>query len=351
MSSLPHSLFTTDTLPEKDRFAAWREDMSVIFDVEKSPINDPSPYHASFKLHHFGQSVIGDLKASTGRYLRTRRKLSRDGLDAILVQLFLEGGVQFGVGRRTTYAQAGDIVIFDLSQRVDNINTEFRHITSMWPRESIEQVLPDVARWHGHALPKHNPVVSILRQHMISCSEMACHLNPEQGRRVEAATLALAGAAMSGSEFTDDGGVDPAMKEVLTYQIKRYIRKNLSTSTLSPDKIARHFGISRTRLYEMLEPVGGISNYQRHLRLQRCLADLQNPQHANLQISEIAYRWGFNNLATFNRNFRKAFDCTPGEARVTVHGGNRVSPVCSPHPRQNEQILKDHHQWFQAIGI
>ena len=180
---------------------------------------------------------------------------------------------------------------------------------------------------------------------------MACHLNSEQGKRVEAATLALAGAAMSGSEFPDDGGVDPAMEEVLTYQIKRYIRKNLSTSTLSPEKIARHFGISRTRLYEILEPVGGIANYQRHLRLQRCLADLQNPLHANLQISEIAYRWGFNNLATFNRNFRKAFEMTPGEARASAFGGIRVAAMSMAFERRNGQIQREHHQWFQDIGI
>jgi hypothetical protein len=101
LSTLPHSLFTTDALLEKDRFAAWREDMSTIFDVEDSPLPIERPYHATFELHHFGQSVLGDLKASTGRYIRSPRKAARDGLDAILIQLFIEGGVRFCVGRRT----------------------------------------------------------------------------------------------------------------------------------------------------------------------------------------------------------------------------------------------------------
>ena len=351
MSSLPRSVFTTDALPEKDRFAAWREDISVIFDVEDAPVAEAAPHHASFDVFHFGQSVMADLRASSGRYVRTKRKASRDGLDAILLQLFLEGDVQFGNGRRTTYAQAGDIVIFDLAQPVDNINSKFRHITCMWPRAAIEAVLPDIGRWHGHTLPKDNPAVSILRSHIVSCFEMAGRLNQEQGRSVEAATLSLVGAAMAGTNLTNESKAHPAMAEVLTYQLKRYIRENLSSSLVSPASIAQQFGISRTRLYQLLEPIGGIAHYQRHLRLQHCLADLQNPAESQLQISEIAYRWGFSHLATFNRNFRKAFGVAPGEARDQAVNSSHQFAGLPKHSSQQTDILKEHHQWFHTIGI
>jgi len=351
LSTLPHSLFTTDALPEKDRFAAWREDMSTIFDVEDSPLPIESPYHATFELHHFGQSVLGDLKASPGRYVRTPRKASRDGLDAILLQLFIEGGVQFGVGRRTTHAQAGDIVIFDLAQPVDNINAKFRHITTMWPRAAIEEVVPEIARWHGHALPRDNPSVDLLRRHMLSCRELAPRFSIGEGQRVESATLVLAGAAMAGGDLLPDSAAQGPMTEVLTYQIKRYIRENLGAADLSPAQIARKFGISRTLLYQLLEPLGGIARYQRQLRLQRCLTALQDPAQNHLQIAEIAYRWGFNHPSTFNRNFRKAFDITPSEARAQATGDARAIAPALPASLKQQQIQREHHQWFQAIGI
>lgn len=351
MASLPHSTFTTDILPEKDRFAAWREDMSTIFDVDKAPIVSEDPYHATFDLFHFGHSVLAHLKASPGRYVRTPKKAARDGLDAILLQLFLEGGVQFGFGSRTTYANAGDIVVFDLAQRVDNINTKFRHITAMWVRSSIEEVLPDIARWHGHSLPRGNPAVALLRRHMTSCYEMAPDFSTAEGSRVEAATLSLVSAAMAGSELTTQTEVQPAMAEMITYQIKRYIRENLGSPNLSPGLIAQQFGISRTRLYELLEPVGGIANYQRHLRLLRCLNDLQNPAKAHLQIAEIAYNNGFSQVATFNRNFRKAFGFTPGEARVKALDGDQLIHTASPTSHSKKKSSKEHHQWFQAVGI
>lgn len=351
MSSLPRSLFSTNDLPEKDRLAAWREDISVIFDLEIAPVADRDPFHAIFDVYHFGHSVLAHLKASPGRYVRSTRKAARDGMDSILLQLFLEGGVQFGMGQRTTYAEAGDIVVFDLAQGVDNINQKFRHITCVWPRPAIEAVVPNIGRWHGHRLPRDNPSVVLLRQHMISSYDLAPRFTPQEGRRVEEATLALAGAAMTGSGLPEEPVKTPAMAEMLTYQIKRHIRENLGSANQSPEQIALRFGISRRHLYHLLEPIGGIAKYQRYLRLQRCLADLQNPKQAHRHISEIAFRWGFRNPATFNRNFRSTFGITPGEARNLAHERNQAHLLSTPLPREQERLQKEHHQWFQSIGI
>ena len=351
MSSLPHSLFTTDVLPEKDRFSAWREDMSVLFDLEESPIYDERPHRATFDLYHFGQSVLGDLKASTGRFVRSKSKAVKDGLDSILLQLFVKGGVQFRAGRRTTYAQAGDIVIFDLAQNVDNINTDFRHVTVMWPRMAIEEVIPEIERWHGLILPRDNPSVTLLRRHILSCYQLAPRLSIEEGLRVEKATLALAAAAMAGGKVFSDCGAQSQVTEVLTYQIKRYIRENLGSSDLSASQMAKHFGISRTHLYHLLEPLEGIARYQLHLRLQRCFAALQDPACSHLQIAEIAYRWGFNHPATFNRNFRKIFGMTPSEARSRSFDRNGTLFPVTPGGRRQQQLRREHHQWFHAIGI
>lgn len=354
-SVLPHSLFTTDVLPERERFAGWREDMSVIFDVEQiSPLSgEKDAFQATFDLYHFGRSVLGGLSSSTARYVRSQRKAARDGLDAILLQLFLEGGVQFGVGQRTTYAEAGDIVVFDLAQPVNNINRRFRHITSMWPRTVLEETVPNISSWHGLTLPKESPVTNLLRQHLISSFDLAAHFTVQEGLRVEKATLALAGAAMVGQSLNEESAATPAMKELLAYQIKRYIRQNLSLADLSPNQIAQQFGISRRQLYHIMEPVGGISAYQRHLRLQRCLGDLQNSGHAHLTLSEIAYRWGFKHPSTFNRNFRAAFGTTPGEVRArAIFEGE--SPLCAgiQNPvKTKAHSAREHHQWFHTMGI
>lgn len=351
MSNLPHSIFTTQGLSEKDRIPAWRDDISVIFDYEPCSPEDPHPFHVNFDLYHFGHSVLAYLEASTGRYIRPERKVARDGMDAILLQLFMEGGVQFGVGQRTTYAQAGDIIVFDLAQSVDNLNLRFRNISTMWPRPAIEAAVPDIAHWHGRCLPPNNPSVSLLRTHMLSSYDLASQFTPPEGLRVEEATLALISAAMAGEHLDESMEQPPALKEVLTYQIKRYIRQNLSACDQTPAQIARHFGVSRRQLYQLLEPVGGIASYQRNLRLHRCLHDLKNPENIHLQISEIAYRWGFGNIGTFNRNFRAAFGISPSEARCKGIAAIRTATPDAHEASTQKTRQAEHQQWLVSIGM
>lgn len=351
MALIPHSRFCTDDLPERDREAAWHEDISVIFDHASAPVEDPFPFHACFDVYHFGHSALARLQASSGRYMRSTRKATTDGMDAILIQLFLEGGVQFGVGQRTTYAEAGDIIVFDLAQPVDNVNQRFHNITMGWPREMIEALVPRISSWHGHCLPKDDPSVALLRQHMVSSCDLAPQFTQAQGQRVEKATLALVGAALSGNELTPEQLEMPDMKALLVYQIKRYIRKHLSDTDQSPEQIARHFGISRRQLYQLLKSVGGIARYQMHLRLKRCMADLQNPDHARMQISEIAYRWGYRNLATFNRNFRSTFDTTASEVRNRQQQTPSPFAPLSPLTVKEGESIAQHQQWFISLGI
>ena len=50
-------------------------------------------------------------------------------------------------------------------------------------------------------------------------------------------------------------------------------------------------------------------------RLEACARALRDPNQRLLNISEIAYRLGFNDLSHFNRAFRAHFDMPPGEWR------------------------------------
>jgi AraC-like DNA-binding protein len=100
-----------------------------------------------------------------------------------------------------------------------------------------------------------------------------------------------------------------------------------------------------------MEPVGGISRYQKNLRLERCLRELKNPKNIHLSISEIAYRWGFKHPTTFSRNFRAAFDITPGEARSLGSGECDSQGFKLTTGDFKPQPEPFHHQWFHAIGL
>ena len=64
-----------------------------------------------------------------------------------------------------------------------------------------------------------------------------------------------------------------------------------------------------------LEPTG--TSFAEHVtrrRLQECRAALERPTAAR-SITDVAFAWGFANLTTFYRAFRREFGMAPGEVR------------------------------------
>ena len=60
------------------------------------------------------------------------------------------------------------------------------------------------------------------------------------------------------------------------------------------------------------------SSYITQKRLERVGLDLVSPSCRHETIFSVAYRWGFMNLSTFIRLFKKHYGCTPSEFRTAA---------------------------------
>jgi AraC-like DNA-binding protein len=101
---------------------------------------------------------------------------------------------------------------------------------------------------------------------------------------------------------------------VTTARIAKTIVERLTDPDLTPAKLCRAAGISRSRLYRIFEPAGGISNYVRRKRLLKtrdALADSSDRR----SISIIAEEWGFSDASAYSRMFKLEFGISPKEAR------------------------------------
>jgi AraC-like DNA-binding protein len=58
-----------------------------------------------------------------------------------------------------------------------------------------------------------------------------------------------------------------------------------------------------------------VGTHIRRRRLERCRAELADPLHAGERVTEIALRWGFNDMPHFSRVFRAAFGASPRDYR------------------------------------
>jgi AraC-like DNA-binding protein len=95
-----------------------------------------------------------------------------------------------------------------------------------------------------------------------------------------------------------------------------FCRQRLADAALTPQVVADHLGVSLRTLHSRFKQIGqSFGRWVLEERLKACGAALRDPLQAGLNISEIAYRWGFNDLSHFNRSFRAHFRRTPAEWR------------------------------------
>jgi len=132
-----------------------------------------------------------------------------------------------------------------------------------------------------------------------------------------------------------------AIDSVIVERASKIIGQKLNDPNLTPDKLCRELGVSRSRLYRIFEPVGGVSNYIRRKRLLKT-RDILADSSDGRPISTVAEDWGFTDPSTYSRMFRKEFGITPKEARVEGwRGVQLVTPQQISQPDDRIKTLSD----------
>lgn len=131
----------------------------------------------------------------------------------------------------------------------------------------------------------------------------------------------LARNALMKSRFS--GKVDEQLEQVeqrdmadndqqLMERIMESVNKNLSDSEFSVEQLAADTGLSRSHLHRKMKEIAGISpsEFIRNIRLEQAARLLKERK---VNISQVAYTFGFNSPATFSKAFKQHFGQSPSE--------------------------------------
>ena len=90
----------------------------------------------------------------------------------------------------------------------------------------------------------------------------------------------------------------------------KYVSDNIDSSELSVEELSEVLGMSRVRLYKKIKQITGKTpiEFIRVIRLKRAAQLLRESQ---LNVSEIAYRTGFNSPKMFSKYFKEEFGILP----------------------------------------
>lgn len=94
------------------------------------------------------------------------------------------------------------------------------------------------------------------------------------------------------------------------------IEEHLADPELSIKNISAQEGLSARYVQRLFERQNiTFSSYLRKRRLERCRLDLVDNNRCNESISEIGFKWGFRDLATFSRAFSMEYGMSPRDLR------------------------------------
>lgn len=247
-------------------------------------------------------------------WLPARRLIAAEGMDHYLIQVYRSGICDGTYGDIQNTVHPGDIKVIDLSRPFHTLNTDFDNITLSLPRAALGPLLANPDGLHGTVIHRNTAEAELLASHLRALGASAANLDLMAGNAVASATLHLVAACLGAApQAREESGFYRTAARSET--IRQYIDRNLTSSELSPETLARQFRMSRAQLYRVFPDDGGIQAYIRNRRLRRCFQSIADPVHAGRGIGEIALSFGFVSEAHFSRIFRQAFGLNPNEAR------------------------------------
>lgn len=316
---LPHARFTLDGVPEKERYDLWRDSISCIFEVEAEREIRQGPFEASIDASLFGSIMLARTQTLEQRWSRTPALMAKDGMDHYMIQVYEHGDMLWETPDGARSFPKHGLVIFDLAEQVVTRTNNFSNLSLFIPRATLDEQLKDRGNQHLRALTAEEPIVHLLRDHMVSLKSLSSRMTARQATEISPATIGLAAACLNAVISPDDQRQSSGVSMARMTTIRRLIEANLGNSELGVDWITGKVGLSRTKLYELFEQLGGVANYIRERRLRRALIMLTDKSTAHLSIYDIALEASYTSDAAFVRAFRARYGVTPGDVRAAGH--------------------------------
>lgn len=331
---LPVLVFDETTIPAEYHFEVFHDTTAPLFDT--APVGDAVAFRAIATDY-----MVDDVAISRVRYdpqvLRRTWRHVRSGMnDVLAVQLYHSGGLRGSVSEDE---------VLDLDSRGVGVVDMAQPFAALAGAADVTWV--GIPKERLGALGHRQPATASFdhgtaRGHVLAASVRHLWGRLGSARADDAPQLAaeiteiVASVLDRESTAPPDHGLLPAMRE--------YIAANLDDFDLGPESLIAAFHYSRSSVYRLFEPEGGVASYIRDQRLLRCFEDLTRPTKLPRRVSDVAVRWGFDNPSHFNRLFKERFGVPPSEvrARAAQEGASDWTTT------ETAAMISEFHRWMTS---
>jgi AraC-like DNA-binding protein len=312
-------VMNTDEVAAHERAAFWGDWLGRLFQGLKSDEYGDTDFHGRASTVHAGDVVLTHLEATRHRVTRSSsiaRATEIPYLKIVAPWVGCAGVEQMG---RETWVTPGQWSIYDTTDSYTVANPErVEHLIVMLPKPALAErgvaLDPLMARRLGGSGGVSRLALDTMRNAFRELPSMpdaaARGVGEAITQLVHLSLLDLAGQATAQTQ-----------REALRERIKQHVTAHLGEPGLSVESIAQALNCSRRHLYNAFaEEPDGVAGYILRRRLEACRRSFDDHALDRRSITEIAFAFGFSNMAHFSRVFRAHLGVAPSDYRRGLAG-------------------------------
>jgi AraC-like DNA-binding protein len=267
-------------------------------------LGEPEAFHAEAIGRRVGDLVFNDFTCSPMRFRRGSKHLQRAGSDFLVLQEQMEGEELLVMDHGLVRLLPGNLYLRDWSYRFDSQATAMRLRSVVIPRHRLRA---------GAGPSEDNPVFSWSIG--TPDGEMIHRLWSDLLSHLPGVDRAVAENLCAGFLGFTEGllGRDVAPSQPTTLRaMEEFLRVRLR-GDIGVEDLCRRFHASRSKVYRLFEPHGGVGKFLQQQRLRRCFEDLRLADPRRARVADIAATWGYGDASGFSRRFRAEFGVPPSK--------------------------------------
>lgn len=235
--------------------------------------------------------------------------------DCYFLVVLTAGKYKLEQGGREVFLKPGDMTIYDATEphRI-TIPEAFSKILISIPRTLLDQRLNNIGRITATQIPSTEGIGALTSSLIQSTVKQLEQFSREQFLSLSQPVVDM--LTLSLGQVTENKLATTNHRQIMLMRIKHYIKNALSDPDLTAAKIANATGLSKRYLNNLFsEENNSLMHYLTQQRLELCRHCLASAFYSHLSITQIAMRYGFNNMSHFSRIYKKYYGYSPREYR------------------------------------
>lgn len=310
--------YSVQTTPLPQRARTWQDAVSELILPFEASFRSPDNFDATLKSWDLGSVSLTWMHTDSVRYLRKVSHVQCDTEENILVSFsshsdvcFEQDGIQLRCPKNQFFIERG-------REPSDFLQTDSNEIWVLKiPLAAARRHIRSLDPFYGKLFDGDSGVGGLLFDMVRQVPHRFGSVGGSQTEGVGNTFIELLALAVQADNRALKSSQTTVQRAHLG-RVERFVKQNIGNPNLSLEMIASACNISVRYLHTLFHGSGtSIAQWIRDMRLESCRAQLSEPGRRE-SISEIAYRWGFNDQAQFSRHFKSRYGITPREMRTVA---------------------------------